>query len=334
MNIHYVTYFDSGYLPRGVTLIESLRRAGDTSEVVVFALDDGVFQYFQNAKLEAVTAVQLDELEKWEPRLSLVKPERSRAEYIFTLTPHVIRFVMDSRSNAGDVVAYLDADMAFFRTGRFVAEAMDEGSVGIIPHRYPKRLENKLAKYGTYNVGWLGFKNDSDGIQVLNWYSDATIEWCADVPHEGKYADQGYLDQFPRFPGVTVLESAAFNLAPWNTARHDIAIQRDGEVTVDGEPLVFFHYHGLKKWGRRYVTAHSLYRSRISAALRTGVYEPYVQALERNTALVDEAVPPRTVAKRGVGLRGAVFRLVRIAQAILSLLQGNTIAIPNGEPSR
>lgn len=327
-NWTYCTYFDSGYLSRGLTLIESLRASGDDATVIVLALDEATQRYFDEAALPGVQAIALTELEAFEPRLLAVKPERSRAEYIFTCTPHVMRLVADRFAGAGDVVAYLDADLWFLRSGRELVAALGDDAVGIIPHRYQPRLARKLAKYGTYNVGWLGMRNDDRGRAVLDWYSAATLEWCSDTPDNGRYADQGYLDQFDRFPGVCVLDSPGFNLAPWNTARHRIDVGPGGTPLADGEPVVFFHFHGLKKWRGRYVSAQLLYRTGMGAALKRGLYEPYVAALEANERRIAAAgVARREGARRGVGVRGRVFQLAKFLQNLASLVLGATVPV-------
>lgn len=329
----YCTYFDSGYLSRGLSLIQSLREHGDFGKVLVLALDDAAFEYLSDAELDGVAIIRAADLERYEPRLLSVATERSRAEYIFTMTPHLIRYAIDHFAAPDEIVAYLDADLFFFQSGQAVATALGTGSVGIIPHRYPKRLEAKLAKYGTYNVGWLGFRNDARGRSVLDWYSTATIDWCADVPENGRYADQGYLDEFHRFAGVRVLDSAGFNLAPWNAARHELSVGSHGELLADREPLVFFHFHGLKKWHSRYISAHTLYGSRMGRLMREHVYAPYVSRLEANERQIMVAgVQLKSAARRGVGLRGTVFRLVKLGQTLLSVMQGNSVRVPTSVP--
>ena len=304
----YCTYFDSGYLSRGLTLIESLREHGDESETIVLALDDDVKKFFDDGAYPGVRAILVDELERAEPELEPLKATRTRMEYYFTCTPLLIRYAMNAVNTPGSVAIYLDADLFFLDAPQKAIAALGEKSVGIIEHRYPPRLATRLAKYGRFNVGWVAFVDDENGRRVLDWYSQSTLEWCGDKPTDGKYADQGYLDWFPEFDGVEILHSGAFDLAPWNTARHDIRYN-DGIVSVDGDRLNFFHVHGLRKVGQWFVTAQGVYGAQLTKALRRGVYEPYVKALQKWDAVVAAALPARSaVAARGVGLTGLAFR--------------------------
>jgi hypothetical protein len=321
----YCTYFDSGYLSRGLALIESLREHGDHSPVYVLALDEIAETFLTAHAPPNVFLLNISEIEATEPRLAPLRAERSRMEFYFTCTPLMIRCVMDKQETKGGLAIYLDADLFFFDTPNIVADALGDDSVGIIEHRYPTRVASRLAKYGRFNVGWVGFRDDAAGRFVLNWYADRTIEWCSDKPADGKYADQGYLDSFPDFEGVRILTSAGFNLAPWNTRRHDLSRSGDG-VLADGQPLVFFHFHGLRKVGSSFATSQLIYGSPLGKILRDAIYQPYVDTLSRIEANLVSYVPARRhIKKRGNGLLGIVSRLRKSGVDILTIVTGNAI---------
>ena len=317
----YCTYFDSGYLSRGLALIGSLREHGDDSPIWVLALDDEVPRRIAEMHLDDVQVIRVHEMEAAFPRLAGVRAERTRMEYYFTMTPLLIAYVMD-HSPAGTAVAYLDADMWFFSEPAAVWEVLGAGSVGIIEHRYPPRLARRLAQYGTYNVGWVGFRNDEPGRACLAWWGEQTIEWCRDTPADGKYADQGYLDEFPRrFEGVVVLQHLGADAAPWNSSRWSWTTNEQG-VRVDGDPLLFFHFHGLRRVSGWWVSSQLGYAAPMGRVLRDHVYTPYVRALERWDALLP---PAPKVARRGVGLRGRLFALQRATLTALSVLTRNAV---------
>ncbi|KRC60465.1 hypothetical protein ASE14_05445 [Agromyces sp. Root81] len=332
----YCTYFDSGYLSRGLALIDSLRRHGDDAPVWVLCLDDAAHEYLTELADPSIRPIMVDALEDAEPGLSAVKPGRSRMEYYFTCTPLLMRYVMDQHDVRDGVVIYLDADLYFFDRPALVLDALGDGSVGIIEHRYPPRLERRLAKYGRFNVGWVGIRNDDNGRSCLNWWAEQCLEWCFDVPSDGRYADQGYLNEFPsRFDGVRVLSNAGFNLAPWNTGRHDIAVTTSGgspAVTVDdGQPLVFFHFHGIKAAGGWFITSQLVYGSPMSRRLREYVYAPYIDQIVRCSAEVSasgHAIEP-VVARRGKGVRGLIFRAQRFVFDRAAIVTANAV-----KPSR
>jgi hypothetical protein len=87
---------------------------------------------------------------------------------------------------------------------------------------------------------------------------------------------------------VAVIELKGANLAMWNVARYQLSIQ-EGRVLVDNEPLIFFHFHGLRRprsWLFNLSTAY--YRVSSSHTLLWGIFVPYIRhiaGLEREHAL-------------------------------------------------
>ena len=321
----YCTYFDRGYLARGLALIRSLRRHGDDSPVWILAMDGDVERFVREVDDPAVFVLTLSDLEAADPRLLTVKSSRSRMEYYFTCTAQLMRWVA-GRSPAGSEVAYLDADMWFTDKPSRVFQALGEGSVGIIAHRYPDALAARLAKYGTYNVGWVGARSDVEGMLCLEWWADRCIEWCNDTPDAGRYADQGYLDGFAEVTdAVRVLPNPGFDLAPWNTARHHVSLA-GATVEADGDPVTFFHFHGLRRRGPWWVSSQLVYRAPMNTALRRGLYAPYAAELRATQMwLTSHGLSASPVAHRGVGLRGVAERGRRLLLDAISIATGNAV---------
>ena len=330
----YCTYFDSGYLSRGLSLIDSIRANGDEAPIWVLALDDVAREYLDSAALPNVFTLTIAEIEAAFPELLPLKSSRSRMEYYFTTTPLVMRWVLNQYENPAETtVVYLDSDLYFFDDPKLVLDSVGVGSIGIIEHRYPRSQQKRLAKYGRFNVGWVGVRGDVNGLACLDWWGARTIEWCSDVPSDGRYADQGYLDSFPvLFDGVVVLDSPGFNLAPWNTARYHLAVDSGGQVLVAGSPLVFFHFHGLRRVGTWYVTSQLVYGARLGDILRNRVYVRYLKHLEVASRLVQPKLATTPVIKRrGNGLWGLASRALKAATDKATILSGNAVSLKSLE---
>lgn len=331
-NHSYVTYFDSGYLARGLTLIESLRRHGDSSDVWMLCLDSDAYSFVSSLSDKSIHALTIEDIEDFEPRLLPLKTSRSRMEYYFTCTPLLMQYVQ-AKSPQNHTVIYVDADLYFFQDPLAALNELGTGSVGIIEHRYPSFLAKRLAKYGKYNVGWVAFTKDKNGQECLNWYADKCIEWCHDTPEPGRYADQGYLDSFALLhQGVVSLPDIGMNMAPWNTRGHSVTSNPTpgGAPLIDGTtPLTFFHFHGIKPRGSWFVTSQLVYFSPMHKSIRELVYRPYLEALEHNTKLVAQSplVSARKVAPRGRGLRGMVFTAQRAILDRIAIMTGNALKL-------
>lgn len=309
-------------------MIDSLECIGVQSRIQVLALDDLIEDFFSTHPREGLTIVSLRDLEHQYPELNNVKAIRTGMEYVFTLTPYLLKFGLDKvRSN--DLVVYLDADLFFFGDASPVTRSLGNFDVGIIPHHHPKKLHKSLAKYGQFNVGLVAVRNSEAGSECVDWWARQCLEWCRDEPIDGKYADQGYLDQFPeRFDGVKVLENRGFNLAPWNTSGQDILKDPNGRVTLgDHTPLTFFHFHGLKRFGKWMVTSQLNYRSPASKPLMEHVYKPYLRALQKAEKELENAKSGRPMQKlvRGKGIRKWARTLSGKLLMIASVITGNAV---------
>jgi hypothetical protein len=219
-----------------------------------------------------------------------------------------------------DVITYLDADLFFYSSPQPVFDELADGSVLIVPHRFPDSLRN-LEEYGVFNVGLLSFRNDARGLAVLNGWREQCLEWCYDRVEDGRFADQRYLDAWPGQPGVVILQNPGAGLAPWNVSRYRLDLRRV-PPGVDGHPLVFYHFQGVKEirpgmWDvalDRYGVNDRMLRSRL--------YRPYVRALRAAARLVRASRPitplrASSVREREYTLRQVVGR-IRRRQVILS----------------
>lgn len=312
----YCTYFDSGYLAQGRLLIESLRNCGDQSPVYVLALDESAHAAVASWGYRGVMPLHLDELESRFPELASAKSNRSRMEYYFTLTPLLVNYVLDL-SARGAWVTYLDADMYFYSSTKPIYREVERASVAVVEHRFTWEQAWRL-RYGRYNVAWVGFRNDVFGRDCARWWAEQCLDWCFDRVSGGRFADQGYLDDFPsKFSRVGVVGHPGADLAPWNLRGHDVSVNSDGLVTVDGHNLIFFHFHGLQRVDGRYYFKHIPYLARTSKEIRDGIYRPYCEKLEslqtrRESLSVPKTRAPTTSISRWPGRAGILRWLGRI----------------------
>ena len=324
----YCTYVDINYLPRFLALLASLSTSSHKSEqILLLALDSDVEVYFSKAPKSELRIVTLGELQHQYPELEIAKANRSTMEYVFTLTPFLMKLAMEAAAPE-EAVVYLDADLFFFKSPALVLDDMSTSDVGLIPHGHSKQDLKRLGKYGFFNVGWVGIRNSQNGRECVEWWAEQCLTWCGDEPRDGKYADQGYLNHFPNlFRGVRVLEHQGFNLAPWNTRERRISDDSNGGVSVGLQPLVFFHFHGLRRFGKWMVTSQLNYRAPASKQLIDLVYKPYLEVLSRAEDTVARhrfiKAAPRLV--RGRGLRRWARTLSGKLLMVASVITGNAV---------
>ncbi|MBI5771728.1 MAG: hypothetical protein HZA93_28415 [Verrucomicrobia bacterium] len=275
---HYCTYFDRGFLAQGLALWRSLERHDPTATLWVLALDDFAAAVMNETGGGGVRVVRLAEIEAGDAALAAAKANRSRIDYVFTLSPCWPRWLL-ARHPEIERLTYLDADLFFFGRPREIFAAMDaaRASVLITAHRFPEWLR-RYERHGKFNVGFLSFRNDGPGRACLDDWRAQCLAWCHDRLEDGKYADQKYLDEWPAKLGaqLLVLDRAGVNLAPWNWANHDF-VQR---TWVDDGELVLFHFARFRpRCGDWWWHSGQLEYGVMPRRLRRAIYAPYARAL-------------------------------------------------------
>jgi hypothetical protein len=288
MTREFCTLFDSNYAFKAIAMHRSLLSTGADFHLTAFCFDDEAKELIDRLALPNMTTVGLRELERFDPELAGTKPDRTPVEYCWTATPALPLFVFGTRPDVHEVT-YLDADLLFFSDPEPLFDEMGDASVLITPHRYAPEFRHQEIN-GIFNVQFLVFRRDAQGMEVLRWWHDRCIEWCYYRLEDGKLGDQKYLDDWPeRFEGVHVLEHKGGGLAPWNVTQYDVRSE-DGEVRVDEDPLVFFHYHrvALTETGDHRWQPPGY---RIDEHVERLVYKPYLEACGRAIAEAQNAWP-------------------------------------------
>lgn len=248
MNV-FATYFDKNYLPHGLMLIESLLPSAHSCQLYILCLDDETFEFFQQYSSElSIRAVSLAELESADSELLAVKPSRSLIEYYFTITSSWCHYLMSTLEDLS-ILFYVDADLYFYEKVDLITDEMEGASVMIIPHRFSDKNKH-LEQYGKFNVGLVGWRSDQWGKLCLADWRKNCIEWCYDRYDGDRFADQKYLDYWPdNAYRVKICDHQGLNVAYYNVGRHEIG-HHEGKITVDGKPLVFFHFHKVERLRR------------------------------------------------------------------------------------
>ena len=278
--LNFCTLFDSVYLSRGFAMYDSLKKHCKSFHLYIFAFDDKCRHILKSLALENTTVISLQEFEDEE--LLRIKPTRSRGEYCWTCTSSTILYAINTYHL--NHCTYLDSDLYFFTSPQVLLNEMDEDkSILITPHRYTKKYD-KSAISGIYCVQFVTFKNDVNGMEALNWWRNACLDWCFDRLEDGKFGDQKYLDDWPtRFKGVHVLQHTGGGVAPWNMQQYSFCWNDDkliGTVLTTQEQfeVVFFHFHTMTFIFPDYFSPRPSY-CRDDSVVKF-VFKPYIEKIK------------------------------------------------------
>ena len=299
---HFCTSLALGGIPKLLALIGSLNsHLEEQYNLWVLCEDDYTKDVLTSFNLQNVFLENLGLVEDKYPALLEVKTKRDAFEYNCTLRPAWIHYVLDT-SDAIHHVTYLDTDLYFFSDPSSIYEDLDQNSVLLSPHRL-----SRLALFmgvsektvGSFNAGWVVFKNDLDARRVLEWWHLRCIEWCFRKPEAGRFGEQKYLDGFFNISTkVGVVRHKGVNLAPWNMNDHRISVNKANQVLIDDDVLIFFHFHALKVQGERSFKVEKELGTEtlqltnpsyvVSDSIRTLIYEPYLKELRSSVKDLEE----------------------------------------------
>lgn len=287
MTEHYITLFDSGFLPNGLALHASLRRHDPNSVLWILCMDESCYAALSTLRLDGVRLLRLSDVES--PELLAIKPTRSVGEYCWTLTPFTPDMVFD-RDASVQRVTYLDADMWFISSPRPIFEDLENSGAAslITPHAYADEYDHAL-EYGIYCVQFMPFNRGSSDDIRARWKAQC-LDWCFAEPDSGRFGDQKYLDDWTQHFGarVRVESKPGWTQGPWNATRFAVA------------DAITYHFHRLRITSLDRV---SLGTYRIPREHVNRLYRPYLSDLRRAvTALQNAGVELKTQQQALTGI--------------------------------
>lgn len=270
---HFVTLFNSKFLPQGLTLYSSLRNLNFDFKLWVICIDQKCFNILNDLNNDKLIPILLEDHETEE--LKLAKTNRNFTEYCWTLTPISFKIVFQLDSDIARLT-YLDADLFFFESPAKIFEEFDKSgkSVLITKHNYSPFYDHSKES-GKYCVQFLTISRILGEEIRLDWELKC-LKWCYNKFEDGKFGDQKYLDYWLNdFPGkIHVLNDQELILAPWNILKYSFC------------DIVVYHFHGLRILNNNKINIGNYV---IPKAVYKNVYSPYISELQKNIALLKNA---------------------------------------------
>ncbi|HEY8574118.1 hypothetical protein [Phenylobacterium sp.] len=210
-------------------------------------------------------------------------------------------FIHQACASGADVAIYLDPDTALFGPLDPLLEHLADQDIVLTPHLIDPNddplaiLDNDVAasRTGIFNLGFVAIRTSGEGARFARWWNERLLQFCYDDIPNGLFVDQRWCDHVPAlFDRVKVLRDPGYNVASWNLSRRKVTVEKDGRITVNGQPLRFWHFTKLGPMGdvmtRRYARDNhpvyeiwNWYRARVRAATdpampeRWWAYETY-----------------------------------------------------------
>ncbi|MFZ5638490.1 MAG: glycosyltransferase [Pseudomonadota bacterium] len=177
------------------------------------------------------------------------------------IKPFVFEYLFGVRGASR--VVYLDPDILVVSPLVDVVERLGVDVDAVLTPHVLDPAENaeiddiKMLQLGTYNLGFVALHGTPEVRGIVRWWARRLERQCViDVPN-GLFVDQKWADLLPSFiPRTLILHHPGYNVAYWNLPQRRV-VRGDAAWTVNGRPLVFFHFSGNDLYNEQVFARHS-----------------------------------------------------------------------------
>ncbi|HEY9061464.1 MAG TPA: hypothetical protein VIO64_13300 [Pseudobacteroides sp.] len=276
MRHYYCSTFSRDYVYKGLLLYYSMERWDKDFHYFIICLHDDVKYLLEKMDLKHATLITLREIEEYDKELLQIKSTRSDKEYAWTSKASACLYILQNYEET-DHITWLDGDTLFCSDPDPIFNEWGDYSIMLTEERWRKPHRRMGFTNGFYNTGFMGFKKDKYGLECLKWFRARLIEWCYDKWENGLWSDQVYVnDWLERFQNVGVIKNMGVNITPYIIRGCKVDLY-DGEIYVNHEKLILYHYYGFKYFdGNEFDLCG--YKMNFHDNIIKWLYIPYIQA--------------------------------------------------------
>ena len=249
---YFFTSINNAYIPKAITLAESLRRVYGKEAHVTCMLSDAKRDDVDYSAFDDVLTI--DQLDLPVPSVEAWIFKHTVVELCTAVKPWAFKKIFE-RYNAENVL-YMDPDTVAYSPLDEIYDSLPQHPVILTPHvSNPAEDEDDLLdgemlgclRHGVFNLGFLALANHGEGVKFLDWWAARCLDWCYDESPKGLFTDQRWVDLAPCFfPTLLVLRHPGYNMATWNLYYRTLSKDANGNIMVNGDlPLRFFHFSGF-----------------------------------------------------------------------------------------
>lgn len=274
-----------------LALIESLQEYGDgNTEIFIVCLDEISRTLLKNLAPPQVITVPVHLIETGDASLIRIRRERSLIEYLWCCVPTMLLSLLENYPDV-EQISYITPQSALYASPADLYTTLKTASVVLSPHRFPQNKKH-LERWGRYSSSFFSVRRDDEGFKGLRWWREKSIDCCALTTEDSQTDAQIYLNDIPRqFNGVVELSGAGTGVAPWNHSQYRVSRSPSGEVLVNNEPLIFYHFHSFRIFSNDCFAPLTNLDYAVSEEILRFVTLPYIERLRRGIEQVQKILP-------------------------------------------
>ncbi len=166
-------------------------------------------------------------------------------EFATAVKPSMLSMLLEKAPTA----MYIDPDIEIFDSLEFLSDAAERHGIALTPHvmaptpRDGKDTsEEQFLTSGQFNLGFIAVSRSA--TPFLGYWTERLERFSRIDFAKGYFTDQKWVDAVPSLFDHEVIRDPGCNVAYWNLHQRVLTETDGSAVTVDGEPLKFFHYSG------------------------------------------------------------------------------------------
>lgn len=328
MRMTLCTLFNSLYLDKGLVLYDSLLENSGDFMLYVLCMDEKCYEVLTHLNLQFLSPIRLVDFEDEE--LLKIKKTRSLGEYCWTCSSSLIRYILQTYDT--EYCTYVDADMYFYSDPSVVIDEMKMkgASVQVVGHRFNKYdAKHRSHILGTYCVEFNTFKNDENGLKLLNRWRNQCLEYCKIDGDGVHWADQKYLDGWcDKYSYCIETQNLGMGIAPWNIAQYKLMSNSPSLVVFSHNKayqVVFYHFENIEYLSENVVKMNVFKEWNVDKDLVEVLYRPYLSKIREKKTILKEKYGIDILLKThpGVDVKG-INLLFLFAQKIKKIGTFNT----------
>jgi hypothetical protein len=264
-NIRIYTSFNFAYAARACLLAESLKKSETNIEVIALLVDEMgapgseealrvMEQYFD--RIVFADTIGIPNFRQWIFKHNVV-------EACTAVKPRMLEML---QSEGDGTIIYMDPDTLCFTP--FIRQLLtaNSGSILLTPHQLTPNNssqsihDNELGstKFGIFNLGFACVRPTIEGKSFAQWWRQSCEMACYEEVANGIFTDQKWCDLVPAlFADYSVVRDPGMNVASWNLSQRKIVFNQDGEPSIDGSTLKFFHFTKIGSVGNAMIARYA-----------------------------------------------------------------------------
>ena len=279
MKTCFITIVSANYLAYVRVLADSLAKhnPGELRVLIVDRATPEVRAAVEQSGLACIYAqdLGLDDFERLAYKYDIL-------ELNTALKPSFLKWIF---AQGFEQAIYLDPDIQLHAPLLPVFDALEKSGIVLTPHTLKPVLDGfrpselDFLRAGAFNLGFIALRKGADSLALLDWWESRCLAHGFNDPALGTFVDQKWMDLAPSyFDSVGILRDPGCNVAYWNL--HERRLEKSGDrLLVNGVPLCFFHFSGVKANDPRQLSKYQNRHSLTAGTVLQSLVADYCSAL-------------------------------------------------------